>query len=154
MPRLLARRERCIGCHSCTVACKVEHALPPYPSSPPDPEARGPAFIRIVRLGPEVEGGRVRQEFRPIFCRHCQRAPCIAECPTGALAKDPRGLTVLEREKCIGCGVCIEACPFDAPQPLPDGTIGLCDLCIPLIEEGEPPACVRACPAGALEFRP
>lgn len=141
--RLYLHRGKCIGCHSCTVACRVEH----------DPEARGPAFIRVKREGPVVEDGRVKQQFLPIFCRHCAKAPCVAECPTGALGKDPRGLTAVDRDRCIGCGVCKEVCPFEAPEFLPDGTVGLCDLCLPLVERGEPPACVRTCPASALEVR-
>jgi len=86
-------------------------------------------------------------------CRHCERAPCIEECPTGALVKGPWGITQVVKERCVGCGVCIEVCPFGAPQLLLDGTIGLCDLCLPLRDEGLLPACQSACPAGCIEIK-
>lgn len=80
-----------------------------------------------------------------ITCRQCADPPCAAACPTGAIRKRRDGLVEVEEARCIGCGACVEACPFGAIT-LADGKAIKCDLC------GGDPACVKQCTPRALEL--
>ena len=87
-------------------------------------------------------------------CRHCEDAPCVTVCPTGAIHRhkttDP---VVIDRDMCIGCHDCIIACPFGVIDITRDGkAVTKCDLCLELTEKGQEPPCVATCPTGALEF--
>ncbi|MBO8180882.1 MAG: 4Fe-4S binding protein [Archaeoglobus sp.] len=141
---LVHDRNKCIGCYACIIACKLEHS---------SEESDDPGRIRIVHVGPKISGAKVQQHFKAIFCRHCLNAPCVKECPTNALKKTEDGRTVVDEELCIGCRICIEVCPFGAPQLGDDGKIRLCDICMPRIENGKLPACVSACVARCLQVR-
>jgi carbon-monoxide dehydrogenase iron sulfur subunit len=94
----------------------------------------------------------------PLQCRHCDEAPCARVCPSGALSRPSEGEPVLiDQEKCIGCGFCVQACPFGvirlAPSPSKNTKAVIkCDLCIGRQAEGLEPACVAACPVKALAF--
>lgn len=144
-------KERCIGCYACVVACKLEHDLPPYPTSPPVGEPKGPNLIQVYRVGPEIREGRVYQYFLPIACKHCSDAPCIKACPTAALPRSPKySIVTVDRDECIGCVFCLEACPWGAPQFDQEGKAMLCDLCIHRLEEGKQTACEAACVARAI----
>ena len=147
-------QDKCIGCYSCLVACKLEHSLPPYPVAPPVANPEGPELMRVYRVGPEISGDGVNQYFKAVPCRHCPDAPCIEACPTSALYKDiETGITLVDEEKCNGCQACLEACPYGSPQ-FYDGKIYLCDLCIHRMGEerqkGRQAACEAACPARAI----
>ncbi|HLA80914.1 MAG TPA: 4Fe-4S dicluster domain-containing protein, partial [Thermoleophilia bacterium] len=86
-------------------------------------------------------------------CMHCTKAACVSACPTGATAKHSDGTIRIDHERCIGCGYCNWACPFGIPQS--DDTCKKtykCWMCSDLTAEGLEPACVSACPTGALEF--
>jgi carbon-monoxide dehydrogenase iron sulfur subunit len=138
---IFIRIDRCVGCHTCEIACAVEHsaskqllaaiAEPAKPRKRLHVEAAGRASI-------------------PVLCRHCEEAPCAAVCPTGATYRDPAGQLVLQHPaKCIGCQLCIQACPFGMMGQRADSRIALkCDRC----PERTRPACVDACPTGALVF--
>lgn len=148
-------KRKCIGCYACVVACKLEHNLPPYPARPPQTKPGGPSLIQIHHVGPVVSGGKVHQYFQPITCVHCAHAPCIEACPTSALFKETEtGITLVDRERCIGCKLCLSACPFGAPQ-FHEGKLVLCDLCHHRIKKGgeekrRKAACEAACPAEAI----
>lgn len=147
-------KDRCIGCYSCVVACKLEHSLPPEPARPPLADPKGPELIRVYQIGPEINGDKVYQYFQPIMCMHCAKAPCVEACPRSALYKDAKtGATLVRRDRCIGCKFCLTVCPFGAPQ-FPNGRVMLCDLCIHRLEEnrekGRRTACEAACPARAI----
>jgi Fe-S-cluster-containing dehydrogenase component len=129
---LRIREGDCVGCHVCEVACKQEHDLPP-----------GADRIRILERTPR---------FEPIYCRHCFRPPCLESCPTGAIKRE-KGIVFLDKEKCIGCKACMEACPFGAMGfDAEKGVAEKCDLCFQRTEKGERPACVSVCPARCMEF--
>jgi Fe-S-cluster-containing dehydrogenase component len=150
--------DKCIGCYACTVACKLEHSLPPYPVCPPQGNPKGPELIRVLQIGPQVSDGEVNQCFRLIVCMHCVNAPCIAACPSSAIYKDvDTGLTLVDGDQCTGCEHCLSACPYGAPQ-FYDGRLHLCDLCIHRLGEGRPEgrnaACEAACPARAIHVGP
>ena len=147
-------RDRCIGCHSCIVACKLEHDLPPHPARPPIGNPKGPALIRVDHFGPEIRDDEVHQNFQPILCRHCADAPCIPACPEAAICKDiETGITLVNEDECKGCRSCLQACPYGAPQ-FYDDKLHLCDLCIHRLAEegpdGRRTACEAACPARVI----
>ena len=132
--------EACVGCAACAVACVVENQVPPGVNR---------LWIRVTEAGgfpnPEVE-------FRPEQCYHCENPPCVPVCPTGATFQTRDGLVLVEPKKCIACGACVVACPYDARFIHPDGYVDKCTLCAHRIAEGRVPACVETCPAGARVF--
>jgi len=86
-----------------------------------------------------------------LACHHCARPACLAGCPSAAYEKRPDGVVVHRDDRCIGCRYCEMACPFGAPQyDELRGIVKKCDLCAHRIDEGRLPACVAACPTGAL----
>lgn len=140
-PAVYVYTDRCIECFACEVACKQEHSL-----------ATGPRLIRVIRLE-RVVNGRVERVSAPIACAHCSDAPCIEACPTKALRRDERaGSVLINQDRCIGCRMCLIACPFGAPQFEAKGKMIKCDLCPERLAKGEKPACVSACTADALRF--
>jgi carbon-monoxide dehydrogenase iron sulfur subunit len=91
----------------------------------------------------------------PLQCLQCEDAPCVEICATKALHRaDPNSPVVIEHELCIGCKCCLLACPFGVIRLDRQGrSIIKCDQCLDRVERGEQPACVSACPTGALGFR-
>lgn len=130
---LRIKERDCVGCHACEVACKQEHELP-----------TGVDLIRITERIPR---------FKPTYCRHCFRPPCLEACPTGAIRRD-KGVVLLDQEKCIGCRACLEACPFEAMGfDAEKGLAAKCDLCLtPRVAQGREPACVSVCQTRCIEF--
>lgn len=143
--RLLAHRaEDCLGCGSCTAACQLEHNLPP---------AAQP--IRPLALGPWGTGDALTLTFQPVVCCHCEQPACVLACPTGAMQRQEDGLVFADLTLCIGCQTCAVACPFGIPHLNPAaGKIAKCDGCRERVAQGLWPACVLACPTGALIFAP
>jgi carbon-monoxide dehydrogenase iron sulfur subunit len=136
--------ERCVGCLSCMIACAVEHSatknLYTAIAEKPTPKPR----IKVYN----VAGVNV-----PMRCLHCASAPCIEVCPTGAMHRTEEGFVVVDYSKCIGCGLCSLVCPIG--HPIVDrelGKIVKCDFCVDRVRAGKKPACVEACPVGALIF--
>lgn len=126
------------------MVCAVAHSgsirMADAVRSSPRTESR----IRVV-----VESGKIalRQ------CRHCAAAPCALVCPTGAIEKTEVGIVQLSDELCTGCRLCIDACPFGGIfAPIEEKTVIKCDLCRERLAEGKEPACVEACPTGAIRF--
>tara|TARA_B100001971_G_C18156283_1_gene518731 strand:+ start:142 stop:945 length:804 start_codon:yes stop_codon:yes gene_type:complete len=117
---MLIDLKRCIGCFSCETSCKMEHEL-----------SIGPRFIRVMQVGPKTVKGRVKNIYVPLLCYHCNPAPCVSPCPTGAIVKRPKdGIVWIEPEKCIGCRQCIQACPYGAIQyDTKTGKAIKCDFC-------------------------
>lgn len=138
-------QRRCTGCAACVVACKDWKDLPPGPA----------ALLRIVPL---EEGSFPALSLRlfPLACFHCARPACVEACPTEALRKRAAdGVVVVDEELClIGCRLCFDACPYQAPQFLAGGTARLCDLCLDRRQAGGQPVCVAACPQRALDVAP
>ncbi|WP_449316671.1 4Fe-4S dicluster domain-containing protein [Rubneribacter sp.] len=142
---------RCTGCKTCVYACKDKNNLD-----------LGMAFRKVY----EYTGGEtVKAEdgtcsttcfsyYVSVSCNHCDMPACMAECPQGAISKDPdTGIVSSDPEKCIGCGTCVLTCPYDAPRVDEEQKKAVrCDACADLLEKGEKPACVMACPARALDF--
>lgn len=138
---LLVNLDSCIGCQACEVACKQENNLPV-----------GPRLIRVIQVGPEKVGGKLIMKFHPIRCMHCGRPICMESCPTKAISKRIDGIVLIDSNLCIGCNLCIEVCPFSAPQFNPErGIVEKCTLCVHRVDKGLKPACVQTCPTGALQ---
>lgn len=131
---LVVDHEKCTGCRVCEMVCSVEHA-----------GVNNPSRSRIHVIKWQWEGFEL-----PMVCQQCEDAPCVAVCPKDALSHDTSlGRVVLDYDLCIGCKMCVTACPF--------GGMGIdivarqvikCDLC-----DGDP-TCVRFCDPGALQFVP
>ena len=132
----------CVGCYACAIACKDRADLPDALD-----------WLRVE----EREGGRYPHPtlaYRVTHCFHCAQAPCVAVCPTGALAQRNDGLTLLDAATCSGCGQCLATCPFEAIVMSPDGVASKCDACADELDLGWEPTCVRACPSRALDYGP
>jgi len=120
------------------VACRTGNEVPP-----------GDSFITVSDVvqgqGPGLWGSFAHQR-----CFHCGDAACVTVCPTGALSKW-NGLTVIDQEKCSGCGYCTDACPFKVPHVLRN-RVSKCTACFDLVKDGQEPWCVRTCPTQAIGF--
>lgn len=140
--QMIHDEERCIGCFGCEVHCKLEHDLPV-----------GPRRIRIIQVGPKVVGGRLKTVFVAMRCFHCERPACVSVCPTSAMQKRDDGIVWVDEDACIGCLVCIEACPYGAPQFNPKtNKITKCDYCKDRVDKGLWPSCATKCSSKALYF--
>ncbi|HEU5319342.1 MAG TPA: 4Fe-4S dicluster domain-containing protein, partial [Methylomirabilota bacterium] len=91
---------RCVGCQTCTIACKQEHGLPPGTQW---------RFVADCEAG---EYPDVRRVFLPMQCMHCAEPPCVPVCPTGASRRREDGIVWVAYEACVGCGYCAVACPY------------------------------------------
>ncbi len=156
----------CDGCQSqgtpprCTTAC-IEGHLAPEPME----------WIQVFEQ--ELPGGGT--QFIPTPCLQCQNPPCVNVCPVGATFSTPEGVVLIDQERCIGCRICMAACPYDRrffnwsdppvpPEALladysPDhqvpatrGTVMKCDMCPDLARAGTLPYCIQACPNDAIYY--
>lgn len=141
---------RCVGCFSCEAACKQENELAPA-TLKAALKGNNPAWRRVIT----VEKGAYGKEtidYISLSCMHCADAPCISVCPNNAISRDAGGSVIVDKNLCIGCKMCLIACPFGIPQFGDDGIMQKCNLCVSRVAEGKEPACVAACPSKALTF--
>jgi phenylacetyl-CoA:acceptor oxidoreductase 27-kDa subunit len=164
---------KCVGCQTCTIACKQEHGLP-----------AGTAwrFVADCEIGEYPE---VRRVFLPMQCMHCAEPPCVPVCPTGASRQRDDGIVWIEYGACVGCGYCAMACPYHArhlvheaagyfaeptraeaaaARPERHGVMTKCTFCkervddglahglTPGVDPGATPMCSVACIANAIVF--
>ena len=130
----------CIGCKCCVVACNEQNG--------------NPAAINWRRVA-EIEGGwypDAHQHYLSMGCNHCLEPTCLAGCPVDAYTKDPAtGLVQHSADACIGCQYCTWNCSYGVPQYNAErGVVGKCDMCHGRLSLGQSPACVAACPEGAI----
>jgi len=138
MIRIYFDAEKCVGCHSCSFACAVEHSASKEPAA---------ALLEDPRPLPRRRMVIVKGKHKTICCQHCKKPKCVEACPNKAFVQKASGEVKLLTEKCAGVFKCIEACPFDAVFKA--GAVAVkCDMC-PDRPEGEF-ACVEACPTEAL----
>ena len=157
--------DTCVGCHACVISCKGWNTEN-YGAPLSDQNAYGGnpsgTFLNRVHsyeMQPE-QGGAAQLVHFPKSCLHCEDAPCVTVCPTGASYKRVEdGIVLVNESACIGCGLCAWACPYGARElDAAAGIMKKCTLCVDRIynenlpEEDREPACVRTCPAGARHF--
>jgi Fe-S-cluster-containing dehydrogenase component/formate-dependent nitrite reductase membrane component NrfD len=132
-------QSRCIGCHACSLACKSEHEVP---------LGSYRTWVKYVEKGlfPDV-----RRTFSVLRCNHCEEPPCVDICPVTALFRRDDGIVDFNRDICIGCKACMQACPYDALYIHPDrNTAEKCNFCAHRIEIQLEPPCATVCPAEAI----
>jgi Fe-S-cluster-containing dehydrogenase component/formate-dependent nitrite reductase membrane component NrfD len=130
---------KCIGCHACSVACKTEHEVP---------LGSYRTWVKYVERGTFPH---TRRFFTVLRCNHCTDAPCVPICPTAALIKRDDGIVDFDKDRCIGCKSCMQACPYDAIYIDPNtNTAAKCNFCAHRVEVGLEPACVIVCPERAI----
>ncbi len=156
----------CDGCQSagkppqCTEACIQGHFAP-----------KPMEWIQVYE--PALPGGGT--QFVPTPCQQCQNAPCVNVCPVGATFSTPEGVVLIDQQRCIGCRLCMEACPYDrrffnwGEPPVPPaatfmeydpehqspaikGTVMKCDFCPDMARAGRLPYCSQACPNHAIYY--
>ena len=171
---MIADLRRCIGCQTCTAACKEARGTPP-----------GVQWRRVL----DIEVGEypdVRRVFVPTGCQHCDEPPCLEVCPTTATRQRADGIVTIIDSLCIGCAACMMACPYDAryktlsptyafaDSPMPHeaalgdpqhlGIATKCDFCAERVDAGKAkglvpgvdaeatPVCAQSCISTALQF--
>ncbi len=161
---IVISKDRCVGCHTCALSCKMQNNIP-----------EGLMWNRVLTEGCDVTDGaqgtypNLTRTYLPVACQHCQNAACQRVCPTGATYKDDKGRVEIDYDKCIGCRMCMAACPYNArvfnwsePERLtqanygdarvpvrPKGVVEKCTLCKERTDDGEKPMCVICCPGHA-----
>jgi len=132
--------ENCIQCHGCQVACKSWRGV-----------ELGVKWRRVENIW-EGAYPKVTCKSASVSCMHCAEPACVEACPEEAISKRPEdGIVVVDRDACISCGSCAEACPFDVPQFGEDETMQKCDMCVgERTSATEAPPCVATCPTEAL----
>ena len=157
--------KRCIGCNACTLACKIENGTPPD--------------VYYTRVYTEETGTYpdVSTTYVPAQCNHCEDAPCVHVCPSGASYIRPDGIVMVDKDVCIGCRACAVACPYMNRHYIEqgmlqngfsgeglsvleaikfanfdEGTMTKCNFCAPRVDRGLEPACVITCPTECRFF--
>jgi formate dehydrogenase iron-sulfur subunit len=154
----------CIGCKACEVACKQWNQLPDDGMF-----FTGMSYDNTVDLGastwrhvafverPASLRGDEDQAFSWLMmsdvCKHCQRAGCLENCPTGAIVRTEFDTVYVQPDVCNGCGYCIVGCPFGViDRRADDGRAWKCTLCYDRLKDDLTPACAKACPTESIVF--
>jgi len=153
MKTVFVNPERCIGCRQCEFACAVAHSQSHDPAAAPFETPRPHSRIH-------VDAGTAYNTSFPNKCRHCDPAPCVEVCPTGAMHRDSDfGVVLADGHKCIACAMCAMVCPFDvitfhtAANGAPPRVVATkCDGCVERVRAAGTPACVDTCKVDALVF--
>ena len=147
---------RCIGCKRCMSACKRWNGLKVERdelTSDRETSLSGNNWV-VVNLRIDTKN-RVHKIYGHWACQHCLQPACAGVCPVRAITKMPEGPVVVNEKKCIGCRYCYQACPYKVPQfDFVRRVTRKCTMCydrVPLLNYMKP-ACVAACPVGALHF--
>lgn len=152
---LLIDLTRCTGCESCVLACKQANNRPNPTEVPCKLDSDAYSFLdQHTVLNSD---GQLVTQFVKRQCMHCLHPACVAACTVGALRRAPNGPVIYDADTCIGCRYCQYTCPFGVPAYEWDNPLGLihkCEMCAERLQAGQLPACVNACPNGAIRFGP
>ncbi|HUU02148.1 MAG TPA: 4Fe-4S dicluster domain-containing protein [Myxococcota bacterium] len=152
---------KCIGCCACMRACRAENDVPPGNFRTWVERYRIDAADRVSVdaateddfVFEELPGDVVKAFFVPKLCNHCEKPVCNQVCPVGAAYRTRDGVILVDSEHCIGCGYCVQACPYGVRFISPRShTADKCTFCYHRITRGLAPACVQACPKHARIF--
>ena len=145
---------RCTGCNACVRACQESNQLPITDTPPQGFSSTVFTFVearQVTTAGGDISDYHVKRQ-----CMHCLNAACVSACPAAAMYKSEAGPVIYRPERCLGCRYCQAAWPFDVPSfEWENGVtpvISKCWLCYQRLEGEQKPACVEACPTGALRF--
>lgn len=157
--------DKCTGAGKCLTACREENRVPEGYSRTWVERYTHFRDGRVqVDLVPETgfHGSTVPQYdpaevaksyFVPKLCNQCVDAPCNQVCPVHASITSPEGVELVDPDRCIGCGYCVQACPYGMRFMNPEtNNADKCTWCYHRITKNEQPACVEACPTGARVF--
>lgn len=137
MPRncLIVNLDRCIGCYSCELACKMENDV-----------ALGERWNKVIQIEPFGTWPDVHSYWLPVHCQQCDNPSCVHVCPTGASYVNDDGTVLVDKEKCVGCKYCMMACPYGVRSwNESQQVVEKCTLCQQLTSAGELPHCVKNC---------
>jgi len=160
---ILYDASKCMACRGCQAACKQWNDLPAVETvnrgsyeNPPALSSDTWLKIKFIEVSRNGDGG-VAWLFNRRACMHCTDAGCVMVCPTGAVYHHELGFVAQDTALCSGCGYCEHACPFHVPRLSGSQLTGLrtmhkCNFCQGRVSQGLEPACVKACPTGALQF--
>lgn len=158
---MVLNMDRCIGCYTCVVACKMANG------TRPGVDYNG---VKTVEWGNYPDA---HQRYQLTMCMHCEDAACVKACPIGATSTTEEGVVVVDYDKCIGCGACVAACPYGARHLVKeeeyafDGVVlpceeqaearGVnlvekCNFCLGRVQNGEAPMCTVHCPGQSRIF--
>ncbi|WP_041272016.1 4Fe-4S dicluster domain-containing protein [Desulfitobacterium hafniense] len=161
--------KRCVGCHTCSVACKMANNLP-----------NEIWWNRILTVGGEAMDTAAGTfpnntlEYLPVNCQHCANPACVKACPVGATyQREEDGVVIQDYDQCIGCRYCMVACPYSGVRqfnwkkpeyhvdfavgdanitPHQYNTVSKCTFCVHRLAEGKKPACMELCIGRARYF--
>ncbi|MDD2276288.1 MAG: 4Fe-4S dicluster domain-containing protein [Smithellaceae bacterium] len=141
---MVIRVDRCIGCRRCVEGCAAANAVPSY------------GWRTLVLEKVVLQAVGQKREFIPVLCNQCNNPPCVRACPVTATYKDKKtGIVMMDNQKCIGCKICMAACPYEARYYNEErGAVDKCDFCFEtsLSRGGKSTACQAACPADVRVF--
>ena len=131
MGHIVSDNDRCVGCLACVVTCMDHHFAA---------EDHNAVSFRTYKA---VDLSKGLTQYLTDSCRHCADAPCIDACPVSCISRDDNGWTKVDRDECVGCRACLNACPYALPVFDAEGKSRRCDGCM---------ACVQVCPNDALRL--
>lgn len=143
MPKIVFDSNRCTGCRACEGACKQEHNLPVGTRR------------RIVSYMQAGEYPKLSRVYKSNACKHCSKPKCMEACPASAITKNSAsGIVDVNKDECIGCRACIDACPFNAMSfEIDEQKASKCNYCKERLAQGVNPACVNVCMGLALSWK-
>ncbi|HCT30314.1 MAG TPA: 4Fe-4S ferredoxin [Bacteroidales bacterium] len=153
---------KCIGCGKCAAACKNENNIIKEPfyfrSWVEQYTIKNDGTVKVESPNGGIDGFTqsipdeeiFKSFFVPKMCNHCSKSPCTQVCPVGATFETSEGVVLIDPNYCIGCGYCIQACPYGCRYKNPEtGTADKCTLCFHRLDKGLQPACFEICPTQA-----
>lgn len=149
---------KCTGCKACQVACEewndLRDEVGTFQGSYQNPMQLSPESWNIMQYHEVQDGKKFRWQFTHTACMHCEEPSCLKACSTeGAILQHANGVVDFDSDKCIGCGYCASACPFDVPKiSKKDNKAYKCTMCSDRLAVGQEPSCVKTCTVGALRF--